>query len=175
MLIVALYMNDVPAPSTQVIVPNAQRTFLLGWKPDYRAITHHTVHSQSNSMRPYLGFPNHLVKGNIYGSHFSSLWSLKFLSRACIFPATSFPVFCLLGTRLWHQVTFPRLSLHRGPGLKGRACSLNLSPGVWSLWGNLVGVYERPCPMLYLLWYLHLFLDKPAHVPCSLTTRSWRA
>ena len=105
----------------------------------------------------------------------SSLWSLKFLSHPSFFPATSFPVFCLLGTRLWHQVTFPRLSLHRGPGLKGRACSLNPSPRVWSLWGSLAGVYERPCPMLYLPWYLHLFLDKPAHVPCSLTTRSWRA
>lgn len=105
----------------------------------------------------------------------SSLWSLKFLPHPSMFPATSFSVFCLLGTRLWHQVTFPRLSLHRGPGLKGRACSLNPSPRVWSLWGSLVGVYERPCPMLYLPWYLHLFLDKPAHVPCSLTTRSWRA
>lgn len=157
MLIVALYMNDVPAPSAQVIVPNAQRTFLLGWKPDYRAITHHTVHSQSNSMRPYLGFPNHLVKGNIYGSHFSSLWSLKFLSRACIFPATSFPVFCPLGTRLWY-------GWHRGPGQK--KVSSRLVSFVSA--NHSVQCYCWP-------WYLHFFLDKPAHVPCSLTTRSWRA
>ena len=124
MLIVALYMNDVPAPSTQVIVPNAQRTFLLGWKPDYRAITHHTVHSQSNSMRPYLGFPNHLVKGNIYGSHFSSLWSLKFLSRACIFPATSFPVFCPADS--W-------LSWHQGPVVKGTWEKKKVALAPWTL------------------------------------------
>ena len=133
MLIVALYMNDVPAPAAQVIVLNAQWTFLLGWKPDYRAITHHTVHSQSNSTLLFSGFPHYLVNGNIYVRQFlqvSEVSSLKSLPHPSMFPATSFSVFCLLGTRLWHQVTFPRLSLHRGPGLKGRACSMNPSPRV---------------------------------------------
>ena len=70
-------MYEVPVPSAQVIVPNAHWTFLQGWKPDYRALTHHTVHSQSNSMLLYLGFPHHLVKRNIYvrRSFFKSLKS----------------------------------------------------------------------------------------------------
>jgi len=110
----------------------------------------------------------------------SSLWSLKFLSRASIFPATSFPVFCparSLGTSLCrHLALLTSGTCCEGDlGKKGRACSLNPPPRVWSLWGSLFGVYERPCPMLYLPCYLHLFLDKPAHVPCSLTTWSWRA
>ena len=91
MLIVALYMNDVPAPAAQVIVLNAQWTFLLGWKPDYRAITHHTVHSQSISMLLYLGFPHYLVNGNIYvrQSFFKSLKSQVSVASLVIPP--SFP------------------------------------------------------------------------------------
>ena len=83
MLIVALYMNDVPAPAAQVIVLNAQWTFLLGWKPDYRAITHHTVHSQSISMLLYLGFPHYLVNGNIYVRQFLQVSEV---SSFCRFP-----------------------------------------------------------------------------------------
>ena len=73
----------------------------------------------------------------------SSLWSLKFLSHPSFFPATSFPVFCPLGTRLWHQW----LSWHRGPGQKRSHMPLNPSPrGAQQI--SLVGVYEPPCPML---------------------------
>ena len=147
MLIVALYMNDVPAPAAQVIVLNAQWTFLLGWKPDYRAITHHTVHSQSISMRLYLGFPHYLVNGNIDVRQFLQVSEVssfcRFPRNPSFFPATSFPVFCPLGTRLWHQW----LSWHRGPGQKRSHMPLNPSSrGAQQI--SLVGVYEPPCPML---------------------------
>ena len=73
----------------------------------------------------------------------SSLWSLKFLSHPSFFPATSLPVFCPLGTRLWHQW----LSWHRGPGQKRSHMPLNPSSrGAQQI--SLVGVYEPPCPML---------------------------
>lgn len=105
----------------------------------------------------------------------SSLWSLKFLSRASIFPATSFPVFCPLGTRLWHQW----LSWHWGPlsGTSNRGPRQKRSRMLAGVPSRLVSLEStnHPVQCYYLPCYLHLFLDKPAHVPCSLTTRSWRA
>ena len=67
----------------------------------------------------------------------------RFPPNPSFFPATSFPVFCPLGTRLWHQW----LSWHRGPGQKRSHMPLNPSPkGAQQI--SLVGVYEPPCPML---------------------------
>ena len=144
---------------------------------------HHSSHSAFTIQlhAALFGLPSPPRQRKYLRSAFStSLWSLKFLSHLSIFPATSFLVFCPArsqGTSLCrHLALLTSGTCCEGDvGKKGRACSLNPSPRVWSLWGSLVGVYDRPCPMLYLPWYLHLFLDKPAHVPCSLTTRSWRA
>lgn len=107
-----------------------------------------------------------------YGSFFKSLKSQ--VSVAC-FHLSRHLVPSLLSRRLLALLTSGACCEGDLGKKKGRTCSLNPSPRVWSLWGSLVGVYERPCPMLYLPCYLHLFLDEPAHVPCSLTTRSWRA
>lgn len=151
-------MNDVPAPSAQVIVPNAHWTFLLEWKPDYRALTCHTVHSLSNSMLLCLGFPHHLVKGNIYVRQ--SFLSLKSQVSVASLHVSRHLVPSLLscsvpGNEFVSSLGSPDInSWHQGPVVKGtwkkkgRACSLNPSPRVWSLWGRLVGVYEPPRPML---------------------------
>lgn len=129
MLIVALYINDVPVPSAQVIVPNAQWTFLLGWKPDYRALTHHTMHSQANSMLLCLGFSDYLVKGNIYVRQFLQVSEVSSFSRV----PPSFPPPRSQSSVPWERGCgisgSPDIGdLYRGPfgdlGKKGRACSL---------------------------------------------------
>ena len=123
-------MNDVPVPSAQVIVPNAQWTFLLGWKPDYRALTHHTMHSQANSMLLCLGFSDYLVKGNIYVRQFLQVSEV---SSFCRVPP-SFPPPRSQSSVPWERGCgisgSPDIGdLYRGPqigdlGKKGRACSL---------------------------------------------------
>lgn len=128
MLIVALYMNDLPVPSAQVIHPMPNGRF--SWDGNLITVPSlitQCIHNPSPCCFIWASLTTSSTEISTYGSFFKSLKSQVYLS---IFPATSFPVFCLLGTRLWHQVTFPRLSLHRGPGLKGRACSLNPSPRV---------------------------------------------
>ena len=108
-----------------------------------------------------------------YGSFFKSLKSQ--VSAASLHVSRHLVLSLLsLGNEVVASGDFPKALLTSGTWAK-RSRLLPEPPRVWSLWGSLVGVYERPCPMLYLPWYLHLLLDKPAHVPCSLTTRSWRA
>lgn len=164
MLIVALYMNEVP---------NAQWTFLLGWKPDHRAISCHTVHSQSNSMLLYFGFPRHLVKGHIY-VHVRQFLQVSEALSFCRVPP------CFPPPRSQSSVPWERgCGISGSPDFgdlskTGRACFLNPSPGVPSRLVSLEST-NYPVQCYYLPCYLHLFLDKPAYVPCPLTTRSWRA
>ena len=174
-------MNDVPAPSAQVIVPNAHWTFLLEWKPDYRALTYHTVHSLSNSMLLCLGFPHYLVKGNIYLRQFLQVSEVSSFCRISpSFPPPRSQSSVLLGS--WERVCVVTWFFwHQGPVVNGTwEKKVALAP--WTLplgfevfEGDLLVSTNHPVQCYYLPWYLPLFLDKPAHVPCSLTTRSWRA
>ena len=144
-----------------------------GMEPDCRALTHHTVYSQSNSMRLHLGFPHHLVKGNIYVRQFLRVSEVSSFCR--IPPNPPFPPLRSQSSVPWERGCGISGSPDIGDlGKKGRTCRWTLPPGVP---GKLVSLESTNhlVQCYYLPWYLHLFLDKPAHVPCSLTTRSWRA
>ena len=144
MLIVALYMNDLPVPSAQVIHPMPNGRF--SWDGNLITVPSlitQCIHNPSPCCFIWASLTTSSTEISTYGTVSSSLWSLKFLSHPSFFPATSFPVFCPLGTRLWHQW----LSWHRGPGQKRSHMPLNPSSrGAQQI--SLVGVYEPPCPML---------------------------
>ena len=170
MLIVALYMNDLPVPSAQVIHPMPNGRF--SWDGNLITVPSLITQCIHNPTPCCFIWASLTTSSKEYLRQFlqvSEVSSLSLhLSRHLV------PSLLSLGNEVVASSDFPKALLTSGTWAK-RSRLLPEPPRVWSLWGSLVGVYERPCPMLYLPWYLHLLLDKPAHVPCSLTTRSWRA
>lgn len=174
MLIVALYMNDVPVPSAQVIVRNAQWTFLLGWNLiAVRSLITQCIHNPTPCGFIWASLTTSSKEISTYGSFFKSLKSQVSVTSLLIPP--SFPPLRSQSSVPWERGCGISGSPDIGDlGKKGRTCRWTLPPGVP---GKLVSLESTNhlVQCYYLPWYLHLFLDKPAHVPCSLTTRSWRA
>ena len=76
MLIVALYMNDVPVPSAQVIVRNAQWTFLLGWNLiAVRSLITQCIHNPTPCGLIWASLTTSSKEISTYGSFFKSLKS----------------------------------------------------------------------------------------------------
>lgn len=151
MLIVALYMNDVPVPSAQVIVRNAQWTFLLGWNLiAVRSLITQCIHNPTPCGLIWASLTTSSKEISTYGSFFKSLKSQVSVASLLILllsrhfaPSLLSPGNEVVALRLWHQW----LSWHRGPGQKRSHMPLNPSSrGSQQI--SLVGVYEPPCPML---------------------------
>ena len=90
MLIVALYMNDVPVPSAQVIVRNAQWTFLLRWNLiAVRSLITQCIHNPTPCGLIWASLTTSSKEISTYGSFFKSLKSQVSVTSLLIPP--SFP------------------------------------------------------------------------------------
>ena len=79
----------------------------------YRARTHHTVHSQSNSTLLFSGFPHYLVNGNIYVRQFLQVSAASLhVSRHLVLSLLS------LGNEVVASGDFPKALLTSGTWAK---------------------------------------------------------
>ena len=174
MLIVALYMNDLPVPSAQVIHPMPIGRF--SWDGNLITVPSlitQCIHNLSPCCFIWASLTTSSTEISTYGSFFKSLKSQVSVASLVIPP--SFPPLRSQSSVPWER----GCGISGSPDIgdldkKGRTCRWTLPPGVPSKLVSLEST-NHLVQCYYLPWYLHLFLDKPAHVPCSLTTRSWRA